>query len=259
MNQFEWRKAYAAYVNLDHRHDRRDRMVVELARVGLTAERSRAFYPHEIIEPTKNFTKTISRGKGALGCYYSQMKVIKDAYNQCKSAFVLEDDLVFGSDVAKRLDYAQEFLNNNEWDIFWLGGTYCVSPPTWHDIGHTNPDLPDCTCTLGKDVEKTSDARIVRTYGCWSTYAYIVNYESIPKILELLENDIEKSYAIDFSFIKFQPWLRTFAFLPAMARQYDNESNIGIGISNFSHFSSLGQHWFKDTMEELNPSQIQIL
>ena len=37
-----------------------------------------------------------------------------------------------------------------------------------------------------------------------------------------------------------------------MAKQYDNQSDIGNGITYFSEFSKLGSFWFADKMEDFN-------
>jgi GR25 family glycosyltransferase involved in LPS biosynthesis len=248
----QWRDCYTAFINLDHRQDRLERMNAELERVGIKAERLRGMYPNEYTGDKAKVVKMEQRTRGAIGCHYSQVQVMKNALEQGKSAFVMEDDLVFASDVIKRLDYAEEFLNNNDWDVFWLGGTYHLNPPQWHNAGHTNSELPNCDCSLNRDVECTSDKRIVRTYGCWGTYAYIVNHKSIEKILDLFEKNIHESIGIDWLFIKLQPQLKCFAFVPGMVKQYDNQSDIGNGVTVFSNFSNLGEFWFADKMEDFD-------
>ena len=252
MNEFNWRDCYASYINLDHREDRNGRMKEELERVGINAVRTRGMYPHEYSGDMSKVQVMWNRTKGAVGCHYSQVNIMQTALDMGKSAFVMEDDVVFAQDTIKRLDYAQEFLNNHDWDIFWLGGTFHLNPPQWHNANHTNPELRNCDCTLNKDVECTEDPRILRTYGCWGTYAYIVNYNSLPKILKLLEDNVHESIGIDWLFIKLQPKLNCYCFAPAMAKQYDNQSDIGNGITYFSEFSKLGSFWFADKMEDFN-------
>lgn len=253
-----WRKAYTAYVNLDHRVDRNLKMIQELKRVGINAERVRGMYPEEYdgdMEKVRKMKEYNGIG-GAIGCHYSQVGIMEKALKLKKNAFVLEDDVVFSTDIKDRLDYASQYLNGKEWDIFWLGGTYHLNPAVWHDEHHTNPLLKDCKCKLSRDVELTDDPRIVRTYGIWSTYAYIVNAKSLPKILKLLESHVHESISIDWLFIKLQPQLRTFAFVPGMAKQYDNKSNIQIGDMIFSEFAKLGIYWFSDKMTDVDPSSI---
>lgn len=253
-----WRNAYTAYVNLDHRVDRNLKMIKELNRVGIKAQRVRGMYPEEYKGDLAKVQKMRDYNGigGAIGCHYSQVSIMQAALANGKDAFVLEDDVVFATDVKERLDYAADYLKDKDWDVFWLGGTYHVNPAVWHDEHHTNPELPECDCKLGRDVELTDDPRIVRTYGIWSTYAYIVNYDSIPKILKLLEDNVHLSISIDWLFIKLQPQLQTYAFVAGMAKQYDNKSNIQIGDMQFSDFAKLGIYWFSDKMDDVNPSSI---
>lgn len=241
----------AYYINLDHRTDRNIRMVRELDRIGLTALRIRGMLPDEFDLTDPKLQVMANRTKGAIGCHYSQVKAMQSALELNQHALVMEDDLVFCSDFHERMNIIESFLNKNEWDVFWLGGTY-HKEPTWHksiDGKHTHPDLQECNCLLNKDWEQTNNKHIVRTYGCWSTYAYIVNVKSISKILKLLEDNIDLSMGIDWLFILLQPDLKTFAFNPGCVKQYDNQSDIGKGVTRFSAFrKSCGEHYFKDTM-----------
>jgi len=241
-----WPNLYSAYINLDSRPDRNKHMQDELKRVGINAVRRRGVLPEEITVSPDKTDVMMRRSPGAIGCWYSQVRTILEAHTQGKDALVMEDDLVFCDDIADRIKIIRQFLDNNDWDVFWLGGTY-HKEPTWHksDNGHhTHPDLQMCTCDLNKDWEPTGHPNIVRTYGAFSTHAYIVNYKKILGILELLDQNIYRSVGIDWCFILLQPWLKTFAFNPGCVKQYDNQSNIGTGITQFSSFVSLGEHWW---------------
>jgi len=240
--------SYCSFVNLDPRPDRLVRMQKELLRVGIKAERTRGLLPEEVNQPKEKVDVMFKRTKGAIGCHYSQVSIMEKAYFHGKNAGVFEDDLVFCSDFQGRMKIVSPFLEGNDWDVFWLGGTYHLQP-TWHKSingKHTHPDLQMCNCSLNKDWEPTEDKHIVRTYGCWSTYAYIVNYNSILKILKLLDENVYLSMGIDWLFILLQPQLKTFAFNPGCVKQYDGQSNIGTGITYFSHSRGLGKHWFAD-------------
>ena len=256
--KFDWKRdCLNMYINLGHRTDRRDRMENELSKVNLSAERIDGMYYDQYAGDRNIIQKMLSKSQGAVGCFFSHVKAMEKALHEGKSAFIMEDDLVLASDIQKRLDYAQYFLNNHpDWDILWLGGTYHLDPPRWHCEGH-NPDLQDCGCDLKKDVEITEDPRIVRTYGIWSTYAYIINHRSLGKILNMIEKNTANSYAIDHLFIKLQPNLKTYAFVPAMAKQYDNQSNIQKGVMQFSLFAELGAYWWADKMTDVDPLSIE--
>lgn len=251
--RWEWRNdIYASFINLDHRTDRLAHMQAQLAKIGLSAERTRGLLPHEVNQPDHKTAVMQVRTPGAIGCHYSQVSVIQKAYELGKSALVMEDDLVFCNDFNRRMDIVENFLNTHEWDVFWLGGTYHI-PAQWHSRQH-NPDLQMCKCSLGVDHAETDNPHIRRTYGIWSTYGYIVNYKSIPKILELLDQNVYRSMGIDWLFILLQPELNTFCFNPGMVKQYDNISDIGrmgdgsAAVTRFSGFAHLGSHWFKENL-----------
>lgn len=261
--QFDIRNdVYASFINLDHRKDRLQHMEAQLSRIGLKAERTRGLLPHEVKEPYDKIAVMQKRTPGAIGCHYSQVSIIETAYTLGKSALVMEDDLVFCHDFNQRLDYIQNFLNTvPDWDVFWLGATFHTKPAGWHRIEngrHTNSDLSFCQCTLNRDAETTHDPHIMRTYGIWSTYAYIVNYKSIPKILGLLDQNVYRSMGIDWLFIMLQPELKTYCFVPGCVKQIDNVSDIGLNngrpaVTKFSGFAYLGQYWYQDRMTDFNP------
>jgi GR25 family glycosyltransferase involved in LPS biosynthesis len=223
-------------------------MEAELTRVGLSAIRHRGMLPQEYKGDFSKVAVMHKAGKGSIGCHYSQVGVMETALSFNRSAMVLEDDLVICSDIKLRLNHAEKFLNEHNWDVFWLGGTYHLEP-RWHAKEH--PQLPQCGCKLGKDWEPTEDKKIVRTYGEWSTYAYIVNIDSLPKVLKMLEENVHLSIGIDWLFILLQPLLYCYAFVPGCIKQYDNQSSIGTGITKFSGFHVLGAHWWSDYMTDV--------
>lgn len=254
---------YAAYCNLDSRPDRNEKMITELARVDLEIPivRQRS-YPWEELynnfsdeEKQKVDVMVKRKTPGAIGCWYSQMEVMKEALRQDKHAIVLEDDILVCNDFPARLKIIFTYLNQHEWDIFWFGGTYHLEP-TWHksiEGKHTHPDLQMCNCLLNRDWEETLHPAIVRTYGAFSTHAYMVNKNRIQHVLDFLDRRMSISMGIDFLMILEQPNLNTYAFNPGCMKQYDGQSNIGDGVSRFSGFRNLGQHWFSKSMDKYIP------
>ena len=120
------------------------------------------------------------------------------------------------------------------------------------------PDLPGEPA--GVDAEPTSDPRMIKCYSAFSTWAYIVNYHSITKVLKSLDSVMHLSMGIDWSFIKLGGELNTFMYLPGCTRQLDNISDIaggGIHISKFSSFAKLGRYWYQDLLTDFDPNTIQ--
>jgi len=236
--------SYCAYVNLSIRPDRNEHMQKELTRVGISAERQEAFLPDQF--DGAKYEVMRRRTPGAIGCYMSQLEVMRNAEALDKHAFVMEDDLVFCDDFQTRLLIIELFLMEKDWDVFWFGGTYHKTR-TWHSSPHPQ-DLKQCHCNLNRDYETTYNPNIVRTYGAFSTHCYIVNRNSINNIIKQLEDNIHHSIGIDWTFILLQPQLKTYAFDPGCVKQMDNQSNIGNGMTYFSGFEKLGPHWFKEKM-----------
>lgn len=254
-------RSYIAYINLEHRKDRYRHMERELRQAGIKGYRMAAvntkrgtpyYGVHEkkIFGPADNVKSMLQRTPGAIGCFCSQVEVMRRALSMNLHAFVMEDDLIICSDILARLDYIEHFMSAHEWDVFWLGATFHVNPAVWHTGRH--PELPGSL--IGRDAECTDDPRILRTYGAFSTYAYIVNRHSIDQVLSLLKTNLAGSIGIDYSFIKIQPQLKAFAFVPGCVKQMDNQSDIGNGMTIFSGFSKLGPYWYQDQMEHFNPN-----
>lgn len=243
---------YAAYCNLDSRPERNEAMINELRRVGIKMERQRSFPWRELWDSDEKYREMgdfmVNKRKtaGALGCWVSQMEVMKKALEQGKHAFIAEDDIIFCDDFPERLKIIYEFLNTHEWDVFWFGGHYHRNP-TWHksiEGKHTHPELKQCRCNLNRDWEPTNNPHINRTFGAFSTHAYMINKERIQHLLNLMERDMHFSMGIDWFYILHQPDLYTYAFDPGCIKQYSSQSNIGNGWSN-QDFSSLGEHWWQ--------------
>ena len=199
-------------------------------------------------------------GNGTVGCTVSHLSILNNCVYKGVDAFVMEDDLTFATDTVQRLDKVEKFLNENEWDIFFLGGTYHVNPAVWHirnENGHIHPEMYNCNCHLNRDAERTENPRIIRTYGCWCTYAYIINKDSIQKVLDLSYEYMDNTYALDQCWLKIQPMLKCYAYLPAVAKQYDAVSDVQGDFHQFSNFSRLGGYWWQDLEAHFDPSNFE--
>jgi len=239
---------YVSFLNLDHRTDRLAHIMGELNRVGISAVRTRGKLPEEIDNGTNpKYSVMWRRTKGALPCHYGQVEIMQKALSAGKHAMVLEDDVVFCSDLQERFILIDEFLKDKDWQIFWLGGTYHYPDAWWHKPGHS-PDLQQCDCNKGVDAEETDNPRFRKTYGAFSTHAYIVNHKFIDTLLIYLEENVHMSMGIDWLMILLQPHINTYAMNPGCAIQLDNKSDIGSGMTIFSGFKMLGSHWFADKL-----------
>ncbi len=252
---------YRGFCNLDERPERLERITKELTDVGLTMQRIRS-YPWRELWDSKDpkykimgdFMVNKRKTPGALGCWFSQIEILKRALAEGKHAWVNEDDVIFAHDIRDRLQIIYKFLyNQKDWDVFWMGGTYHKNECVWHQLDsngiHVHPEIKGyCNCTLNRDWEPTDNPQIVRTFAAFSTHSYIVNKDKIKEHLELMEKEMHKMMGVDFFYITHQPYMKTYAFNPGCVRQYTSQSNIGHGISNQDGFQNLGQHVFSRYM-----------
>lgn len=244
--------SYISFVNLDHRLDRLRHMNEQLSKVGIRAVRQRGIPWKEADFGDPKYATMMNRTPGALGCHLSQVEVMKKALEIDCHAWVMEDDIIFCEDFHERLAHMDNFLQGVEdWDVMWLGASF-HSPAFWHKHGQSGM-RPDCSAQLGKDVETTDDPRIVRTYGAYITFAYIVNVKSIQKILNLFDEHIHTSIGIDWLFIKLQPQLKCYAYVPGSVMQMDNVSDIGQGVTMWSGQLRNGAYVFQQRKEYFDP------
>jgi len=240
------------YINLASRPDRDKHACAEFAKVGIHATRFNAYTPDEWQGSSSTVQRMRDRTPGAIGCYQSQMELIDQAYRSGKVTAVCEDDVCFCNDLQLRLDYIERAVANLDWDIFYLGATFHV-PGQWYH----NKDCSDWggTGKIGVDVSPTSNPRILRTYGIWGTYAYLVNPVNAAGVHGLFRKNIHRADGIDHLAIILGPAIRSYCFVPGCAWQYDNESNIGNGVTRFSGFKKLGPYVWADQMSEFNPEK----
>lgn len=251
--------SYISYLNLDHRPDRKEHIERELKKAGIEAVRTRGKLPQEIDNGTNpRYQVMWQRTKGALPCHYGQVEIMQEALRQNRHSFVMEDDNCFCSDVHERMAIAEDFLKDKDWTLFNLGGTYHLPHDThWHKVGHS-PDMQQCRCKVGVDVEATESKYMVRTYGCFSTFAYIVNKDKLKDVLTFLEANVHLSMGIDWLMILLQPYINSYSFVPGICRQIDNKSDIGQGDTIFSGFARLGNHWYADKMSDFDYGNFKI-
>lgn len=256
---------YISFVNMDHRTDRLNHMEGQLQRVGLKAVRTRGMRPEEYTGP-QDVSKMRKRTPGAIGCHFSQVSIMEEARELGQNAMVLEDDIIFCQDFNERLAHIEFFCDNNEWDVIWLGAAFHVNPGYWHMRRESVNKVDDCSANLGYDAKCTDDPRMIRTFGAYNTFAYIVNEKSIDKILTMFNSPwtrpsdgytfptaIGNSIGIDWLFISLQPQLKCFAYVPGCIKQMDNMSDIGTGMTVWSGHLNNGPYVYQENKNDFNP------
>ena len=243
-----WKEIEWHYVNLDSRPDRRVHAENEFAKHDIEAQRFGAYLPEAWPDFDRARVQRMqNRTPGAIGCFYSQITLIKRAAETGKVIAVCEDDVCFCSDLPKRLQHIQDNLKW-DWDVFYLGATFHV-PGKW-----CHKD--DCKrwSQHEVDADPTIDKHIMRVYGEWGTYAYLVNPANARKVYRLLMDNCAISDGIDHNFIRLGDKVNAYCFVPGCAWQYDNQSNIGNDITRFSGFKRLGPYAWTERMEDFDPA-----
>lgn len=272
---------YVGFLNMEHRTDRLQHMTEQLNRIGLSAIRHRGKRPEEITDvPYEKLATMLKRTQGAVGCHFGQVEIMKTALSKDKHAVVFEDDCVFCEDFPARWDYIQRWIKGDcsgdekcdgkcldngscslekQWDVIWLGASFHVNPPYWHRKGGSADIRNNCSANLGYDAKITEDPRMVRTYAAFATFAYLVNKNSIQKILDLFDEHLHKSIGIDWLMCLLQPQLNCFSFVPGCVKQMDSQSDIGDGITRWSGFLQLNgtkensSYVYQERMEDFSP------
>jgi len=248
MSSFRVTDTDIRYINLDERTDRRTHMEAELSKAGITAERFRGRRPEEWKGDMDSISKMIHRRhqfwpEGNLGCYLSHTTLMKQQADRRPGRHLLaiEDDCCLADDFTERLKYLEDHLTW-DWDCIFLGATFHTKPAVWH------------RATLGRDAECTSDPHIMRAYGVWCSYCWIINAGSIAKLLELFDREKHRSYAIDHLQILVEPELQAYVMVPGAAWQMDDRSSI-LGVHQvFSRFKPmLGPYVWTSRMTDFDP------
>jgi len=83
-----------------------------------------------------------------------------------------------------------------------------------------------------------------------------VRAESAQRVIDLLEGNLAQSWGIDHNFITLGDKIRAYAFVPGMTFQRDGQSNIGTGMTLFSHFTKMGPYvWQPRSMHDFDPDK----
>lgn len=146
--------------------------------------------------------------QAALGCHASHILALKEALKYDENCLILEDDAVFSDDFKAKVKKVFAELPTS-WDIFFLGG----SPLLENAFINYKPTL-----------------KIANNVLC--THAYIVNKNSIKKLIDFLEL---RQWKIDVLFTEFQKVNNCFIAYPELAWQREGYSDLVDCITNNLH------------------------
>jgi len=195
---------HAYYINLDHRTDRNEHIINQLATLGL---------------PTFERFNAIKMEHGAVGCSMSHLKILQDALkNNLDHVLIMEDDITFLDPELFKANF-NTFLSRrkNDWDVILLAGNNI--PPY---------DPIDEVC--------------IKVKQCLTTTGYIVNGHYIKKLCDNIKMGIthlihkpDKGilYAIDKFWFVLQGLDRWFLIIPPTVIQREDYSDIEKKNTNY--------------------------
>ena len=194
---------YAFYINLEHRTDRKEHVIQELTKIGITANRFNA----------------IKMDNGAIGCSMSHLKILQNALqNNLDHVLIVEDDITFLNPELFKSQINKFFENhNNNWDVILFAGN---NIPPYENI--------DDTC--------------IKVSRCQTTTGYLVNGHYIKVLLQnvkmglthLLNKPNEKNkFAIDMFWFVLQRSSNWYLITPLTVVQREDYSDIEKKLTNY--------------------------
>lgn len=213
----------------------------EFDKFNISVQRFDAILPSVIKKNNFDVIPRKSHNDGQVGCFLSHYCLLEKHLKSNKNTnlCIFEDDVFFCEDFFQRVDYIEENFSL-EWDIFYFSSFYHLNndKKKWKDI----------------EYEKTSIKYIHRVYSPFCLQAYIVNFRSVNKILDLLKKVQHETYAIDHAYILLGHELKQFCFTPGMSSQRPGLSEIQKTESDQTkQFMNIcGPHIFINKLEDFN-------
>jgi len=152
---------------------------------------------------------------GIQGCFESHIEIIREDYDKgFKNVLIFEDDVINSSYLTpKNLKRAIQFMQNHDWDIFYLG---------------THPD-----------VRKYRVQHIVNgiyAMHCICTHAYCLSRNMMKKLYDLKFNGTP----IDYLYRDYE--CKSYGIYPSLFYQRSSKSDIGGDIISTI---PIKEHWFR--------------
>lgn len=224
------------YINLDSRTDRRISVENVLSKKNIKATRFSALTGNDTYQELE-IPATYTPGNR--GCLLSHYKLWNE-FDQSKGSIlgIFEDDMYLCDDYHERFKYIEDNFNK-DWDIFYLSSFYHLNDDSnrWKDI----------------EFEFTNIKYIHRVYSSFCTHSYLVNPNSINKLIRLAKEYLKDSYAIDHLLILIQNYLNCYAFTPGMSMQKNDWSDIANEVRDQESFIyKAGKHIYASNLNNFN-------
>lgn len=199
------------YINLEHRTDRNEHLLSELARIG---------WPKEKIHRVD----AVRHANGALGCGLSHIRCMEliQTHPEWKQVLVLEDDFTFRSDSAD--------------DVHWALREIMTLPQAAVDMRllSYNPNFFQKEAVDGNPF-------LCRVLYSQTTSSYIISAEYVSTLLQnfrestsdMAANGRRHENCIDIHWSILQPKGRWYAIQPSIGYQYSNFSDIEGAVTSY--------------------------
>jgi glycosyl transferase family 25 len=195
---------HVVYINLEHRHDRKEHVERELNKLGLEGARFNA----------------IKMENGAIGCSLSHLKILEEARKQkWDHVLIVEDDITFLNPELFR-QQMNTFLarHSEEWDVVLLAGN---NMPPYESVDDTCVQVKRCQTTTGYLVRGTYLDTLVSNIRTGVTH--LIN-----------QPQNKTTYAIDKHWFELQQRDKWFLITPLTVVQREDYSDIEQRVMNYT-------------------------
>ena len=235
------------YINLERAADRKTKVLADLQRCNISAERFAA-HSSESRSQFPELSFRASSKAGEIGCTLSHYDLLRQHMNNNYHVGIFEDDMKPCVDFRLRLQQYESRLQEMKewqhltWDIAFLSSYF-------HDEAvHNKPGGDHLT------IPHTSKT-IHRVFGGFTTHAYIVHKDSVARLVRLVR-ELKNHRAIDQTYIDLQRDLRCYSYVPGLCTQHVTVSSIQGGEPsdmNAAFQRICGPYTFTDHTYQFNP------
>lgn len=196
-------------INLDQYPENLEKSKEEMSKIGIKVF---TIFPGILINNGETFEDRL------MGCALSHIGVIKKAKEKnLKRILILEDDIEFHPNTNNYLHSIDRFMNENKFDLFYLGGNVCL-------------------CNY-RDMTNVAN-NIVKIKGILTTHAYIISSDAYDILINIFNNPslkLTKHTALDNYYINYvQNRGRSYVLNPRIAYQRAGFSYIENSYQDYS-------------------------
>jgi GR25 family glycosyltransferase involved in LPS biosynthesis len=207
------------YINLDHRTDRREQVVNELAEVGFLNKSIERFSAIKMSAP-------------AIGCSISHLKCLEKAKRLgWDHVLIVEDDIHFTDPALFKTQFNKLLSSNLNYDVIMLGGNNAGS---YQIIGDYAVKITRCLTTTGYLVKSNYYDTLIHNYR--NGIQFFLQFTNLPQ-----------KYAIDTYWNLLQQKDNWYVVYPLCVSQHASFSDIENRIVNYDKYMLIldKSHLFK--------------